>query len=399
MKAEWETKKLGEITKIINGGTPKTNKKEYWDGEILWITPKDLGKLEGVYVNNTSRKISEKGLNKSSAKIIPPNSVILSTRAPIGYLAINKKEITTNQGCRGIVPRENVSSKFLYYFLKKSVKLLNELGTGTTFKELSSTNLNSMSIPLPPLSEQERIVQILDQAFAAIDQALANTEKNLQNVQELFDSYLDKLFSNQDRIWEEKYLGELCLFENGDRGKNYPSRAARTQFGIPFINAGHLSDDGIDFSNMNYISRERFNLLGAGKTKPHDILFCLRGSLGKFASVGNLPEGAIASSLVIVRPGQYLLNEFLLLYFGSRVCAKMINKFSNGAAQPNLSARSLWNFSIRLPALDEQREIIFKVNTIKEELKLLQSNYQHKRTNLHELKQSILQKAFNGELP
>jgi len=103
MKTNWQTKKLGEVCEIVNGGTPKTNILKYWGGNILWITPKDLGKLDSFFVTETTRKITESGLKNSSAKILPVDSIILSTRAPIGYLAINKKKISTNQGCKGFL--------------------------------------------------------------------------------------------------------------------------------------------------------------------------------------------------------------------------------------------------------------------------------------------------------
>ncbi len=158
--------------------------------------------------------------------------------------------------------------------------------------------------------------------------------------------------------WQSTTLGAICAFENGDRGANYPGRAVQTATGIPFINAGHLTNDGLDLDNMNYIPRERFELLGNGKICKSDILFCLRGSLGKFASVGSLSEGAIASSLVIIRPKEPVENRFLLMYLQSELCAAMIDRHKNGAAQPNLSARSLTNFEIPLPPLPEQRRIV-----------------------------------------
>jgi type I restriction enzyme S subunit len=158
--------------------------------------------------------------------------------------------------------------------------------------------------------------------------------------------------------WVTKRLGDVCTFENGDTGTNYPSRSARTSDGIPFINAGHLTDDGIDIQRMNYIPRERFDLLGSGKIRSGDILFCLRGSLGKCASVGSLSEGAIASSLVIVRPREAILNAYVLAYFQSDICADMISQFKNGAAQPNLSAHSLSSFTIPYPPLPEQQRIV-----------------------------------------
>ena len=158
--------------------------------------------------------------------------------------------------------------------------------------------------------------------------------------------------------WQTKTLGDVCSFENGDRGTNYPSRAAQTACGIPFINAGHLTDNGIDIENLNFIPRERFDLLTNGKIRSGDILFCLRGSLGKFASVGTMSEGAIASSLVIVRPRESVSDRFLLAYFQSDLCADMIERFKNGAAQPNLSAQSLANFAIPVPPLPEQHRIV-----------------------------------------
>ena len=158
--------------------------------------------------------------------------------------------------------------------------------------------------------------------------------------------------------WDIKTLSELCSFENGDRGENYPSKAIQTSSGVPFINAGHLTEMGIDFTAMNYIPRERFDLLGNGKIRKNDVLFCLRGSLGKFASVGDLDEGAIASSLVIIRPTAALFEGFLLAYLQSDLSADMINKFKNGAAQPNLSAASLKKFQIPLPSLPEQQRIV-----------------------------------------
>ena len=112
MKKGWEVKQLGEVSEIINGGTPDTKVERFWDGNKLWITPKDMGQLTKIYVDDTLRKISEEGLKYSSAKMLPVNSVILSSRAPIGHLAINTREIATNQGCKGIVPKKQLSSLF-----------------------------------------------------------------------------------------------------------------------------------------------------------------------------------------------------------------------------------------------------------------------------------------------
>ena len=157
--------------------------------------------------------------------------------------------------------------------------------------------------------------------------------------------------------WPLVELDKVCLFENGDRGKNYPSKDAFVESGVPFINAGHLTEDGIDLASMNYITEQRFDLLSNGKVRPGDILFCLRGSLGKFSIVNGISQGAIASSLVIMRPNEKIDLSFLAHYLGSPLCRQQINKFENGAAQPNLSARDLKSFTIPLPPLAEQKRI------------------------------------------
>ena len=197
--------------------------------------------------------------------------------------------------------------------------------------------------------------------------------------------------------WELKKLGEVCEFENGDRGINYPSKAHRTETGLPFINAGHLKADGLDLDKMDYISRERFNLLGSGKIKKGDILFCLRGSLGKFSKVQEFAEGAIASSLVIVRPKSKITTDFLLLYFESSMCKDMIEDFGNGAAQPNLSAGSLKSFQIPLPPLPEQQRIVAILDEAFAALAKAKANAEQNLKNAKELFESYLQGVFENK--
>jgi len=195
--------------------------------------------------------------------------------------------------------------------------------------------------------------------------------------------------------WQIKKLDDVCDFENGDRGSNYPSKSFRTVSGIPFINAGHLKDEDIDFCEMDYIPRERYDLLGNGKIKRNDILFCLRGSLGKFACVGELNEGAIASSLVILRTRDGLELKYLLAYLGSQLCVDMIRKYSNGAAQPNLSATSLKKFTIPFPPLPEQKRIAMVLDEVFEGVAKAKANAEKNLANARELFESYLQEIFN----
>jgi type I restriction enzyme S subunit len=398
MTAAWEASTIGEACQIVNGGTPKTDVASYWGGEHVWITPAEMGDPPSPYVSETRRTLTDAGLANSSARLLPTNSVILSSRAPIGHLVINTIPMATNQGCKGLVPESNLNTKFLYYYLRSIVGLLNDLGTGATFKELSGGKLAQVPIRIPPLAEQKRIVAILDQAFEAADAALVNATKNESNSGDCYTAYLREMFSAANKRWACHPLRDVCSFENGDRGVNYPSKRHRTQTGIPFINAGHLTDDGLAFEAMDYISEERFDLLGAGKIHANDILFCLRGSLGKVASVGALDKGAIASSLVIVRASERVMPEFLLAYFHSDICKQMIEKYAGGAAQPNLSAKSLGEFTIPLPPLSEQKKGCANVERIRVASKRLVDVYERKSNAIGSLKQSLLASAFEGRL-
>ena len=200
-EGDWPIKTLGQVATVVNGGTPKSKVAEYWGGSVQWLTPKDMGNMDGREIEGTPRTITESGLSKSSARLIPANSVILSTRAPIGHLAINEVPMAFNQGCRGLVPKEGLDHVFLYYFLLANRVLLQELGTGTTFKELSANSLKSLPIPLPPLEEQRRIVAVLDEAFEGLDRIHAHVFFNSHNTQDLYASFLYNMVSYASENW------------------------------------------------------------------------------------------------------------------------------------------------------------------------------------------------------
>ena len=193
--------------------------------------------------------------------------------------------------------------------------------------------------------------------------------------------------------WSYKELASLCKFENGDRGKNYPSRDAFVQSGIPVINAGNLDGRKIVEAGLNYITRERYDILGSGKVRQGDLLFCLRGSLGKCAIVSNLNEGAIASSLVIVRPSEVLDPNYLLYYFNSSLCATFIERYNNGAAQPNLAAKSLSKFLIPLASQNEQKRIVEKLDAL---LTRIDTAIEHLQESVT-LKSRLLQSVLDGQ--
>lgn len=189
--------------------------------------------------------------------------------------------------------------------------------------------------------------------------------------------------------WEYKKLSDIASFINGDRGKNYPSQNDFISEGIPFVNAGHIFNNKVIFDSMNYISEEKYNKLGSGKIQIGDILFCLRGSLGKKAIVNNIEKGAIASSLVIIRSKE-VNNSFLSYFLESPLVQSSIISSNSGSSQPNLSAKTVSHFLVPVPSAEEQRKV-------SSELDIIKSIIEKKKSQLFELNylaQSIFFEMF-----
>jgi type I restriction enzyme S subunit len=190
---DWENKILSDICKKISqGGTPSTSKQEYWNGDIEWLTPAEMGKLNTRYIKSTNRKITKKGLEKCSSSLLPINSVILSTRAPIGHILINKKEMAINQGCKAFIP--NINYNFLYYYLLNNIRNLNDLGAGNTFKELSAMALKNFPINLPK-SEQEQ--QKIADCLSAVDELISTQTEKIATLKANKKGLMQKLFPQE----------------------------------------------------------------------------------------------------------------------------------------------------------------------------------------------------------
>ena len=180
----WIVRKIKQITKILTGSTPKSTEDKYWNGEIFWVTTDDLGKLESKDINTSRRTITLEGFENSGTTIAPKNSIVLSTRAPIGHLGILRIEACTNQGCKTIVSSGNFNTEYLYYLLLSSKEILNSLGVGTTFVELPTQALKDFSILFPPLEEQTAIAAYLDQKTAEIDALITDKKRLLELYEE-----------------------------------------------------------------------------------------------------------------------------------------------------------------------------------------------------------------------
>jgi len=292
--------------------------------------------------------------------------------------------------------------QFVYLFFQTPAywKSIKDGSTGSAQGGFNATKLGALSVPIPPILEQRRIVGILDEAFDGIAAAKANAEKNLQNARALFESHLQAVFTKRREGWVETTLGDVCQFENGDRGKNYPNREEYVESGMPWINTGHIQPDGtLSQSEMNFISREKYESLRSGKIQPGDLVYCLRGAtLGKTALVDPFTVGAVASSLVIIRPSDSLDRRFLYYFLTSPLGQGLIKLYDNGAAQPNLGAKSVAKYKISLPSLAEQAVIVRKLSALAAETQRLESIFRQKLAALDALKKSLLDQAFTGVL-
>jgi len=387
----WEIKSIGDLCKVIAGQSPEG---EYYNQEEIGL-PFYQGKKE------FGQKFikSPQTWTRKTTKEAEFGDILMSVRAPVGPINFATEKICIGRGLAAIRAESKIDRDFLFYGLlsKQSDIQGNE---GAVFPSINKNQIENIKFPLPPLPEQKQIVAILDEVFEGIDRAIANTEKNFANSRELFKSYLQSVFTERGEECVETTLGKVCQFENGDRGKNYPNREEYVESGIPWINTGHIQPDGtLSQSEMNFITREKYESLRSGKIRPGDLVYCLRGAtIGKTALVAPFTVGAVASSLVIIRPSSLLDNYFLYYFLTSSVGQRLIKLYDNGAAQPNLGAKSVAKYIIFLPKLTEQQVIVQKLAALAAETQRLESIYRQKIAALKELKQSILQKAFTGEL-
>lgn len=399
MKKGWQTKTLGEVCEVMNGGTPKTDVPEYWDGSHLWITPAEMGKRLSPYVSDSERKITDLGLRDSSARMLPPNSVILSSRAPIGHLVINTEPMATNQGCKGLIPGSQLQHKFLFFYLSSIVDLLNSLGTGATFKELSGGKLKEVTIPVPPLPEQQRIVGILDEAFDGIATAKANTEKNLHNARALFASHLDSVFTQHGKGWVEKRLEDVCVIGDGNHSSNYPKKEELVAEGVPFIRATNLVAGRISGDDMRFLSTEKHAQLKKGHLKTGDVLFTNRGEIGNTAIVDSDYDNAnLNSQIAWLRCRDVMNNRFLFHILNSGEMKAHFQLSKNGAALQQFTIRQLKELKLPVPPKNEQWVIVTKIDALATETQRLESLYQQKLAALDALKKSLLHQAFTGNI-
>jgi type I restriction enzyme, S subunit len=385
------------------------------DGD--WIERKDQSN-EGIRLVQTgnigfgffkdkkdkSRYISEETFNRLNCTEIVPGDLLVSRLPdPVGKSCIipeiNSKMIT-GVDCTIIRPKDNLSSEFLGYY-QMSHQYLKDVQanvSGATRQRISRKKLGLIEIPLPPLPQQKQIVAILDKAFAAIDTAKANAEQNLQNAKELFESYLQNIFKNKRDDWEEKKLGEVCdLIKRGSQPEYTENKD-----GEIVLNQKCIRDHKINYSHsrrhdlsIKSINEERYIQLGDGLINSTGT-----GTLGRVAQVRDLNQRAFVDThITIVRPKKEL---FYLDFFGWALIyiEKIIEKSGEGASgQTELSRKLVEKFVVSFPKkMEQQKQIVLKLDSLSEKTKKLEAIYTQKIADLEEMKKSVLQKAFSGQL-
>jgi len=401
MKQGWVEKKLGDVCDIFNGATPLRGQKEYWEGGVInWFTVKDI-RQQGRTINHTDQKISQLGFDNTSIKLLPARSVLLCCTASVGEYAITNIELTTNQQFNGLVVKnsDQLLPEYLFHFSSTLKSILLSVSGKTTIDFVSMTKLKNVEISIPPLEEQKQIVAKLDQCFEAIDKARANAVKNLENAKELFQSKLNDIFSQKGEGWVEKKLGDVCsLIKRG-----IPPKYIETG-GIQVVNQKCIRNHKVNLTLarrhnivLKSVSQEKLIQIGDVLVNSTGV-----GTLGRVAQVRDsiISDTTVDTHVTIVRP---IPDLFFIDFFGY-VLIKIedeITKSGEGASgQTELARTKLQNnFIVSYPtSLEEQKQIVKILDSLKKQTQSLESKYQQELNSLEELKKSILQKAFEGEL-
>jgi len=392
MSDNWKYCELGNYCSVVNGSTPKTGIDEYWNGNIIWITPTDLGKNKNKYIFNSERKITKEGYNSANTTIIGKNNIILSTRAPIGHIAINNVEACTNQGCKSILPNKEIDVNFLYYYLKFNKDELNKLGSGTTFNELSTSSLMSFIIPVPPLEEQERIIKIIETKLTAVDKAKIANSEQVVNCDLLKSKLYEKIF--------EKYQNELVTIDSicNDISDGTHFTPNYVTHGIPFLSVKDLTKGYISFDDCRYIDiEEHQKLIKRCNPQYGDVLYTKVGTTGVAKAVDVENDFSIFVSVALLKLKDNISPSFIEKSLNLPFCKKQAEKLTQGATNKNLVIKDLKTIKLFCPEYSEQLKIVKTLDNIDNSFKKLNMSLNEQSSYINALPSSILRKAFNGD--
>ncbi len=389
MKNNWHNKKIRDVCKVIAGQSPEGKfYNTQGDGLPFYQGKKEFGKKHigppKVWTTYTTKEAYQ-------------GDILMSVRAPVGPVNYATEKICIGRGLAVIRANEKILPEFLFYFLTFNENKIS-CNIGAVFPSINKAQIGNIEISIPPIEEQKRIVKILDEVFENIAKAKENTEKNLQNTKELFESYLQSVFANSENNWEEETLGNVSELVSRGVSPKYIELN-----GLCVLNQKCIRDHKINFAFSRLHDLENKSVSVEKYIQTGDVLVNSTGTgtLGRVAQVREMGTNAtVDSHITIVRP---IKNLFYNEFFGWVLVhiEEEIAKRGHGCGgQTELARNTLKNdFKISYPkSFSEQKTIVVKLDSLSEQTKKLKETYKKKLELLDELKKSILKKAFDGKL-
>lgn len=409
-----QKKKLIEIATIKNGGTPSTSNQKYYDGTISWATPKDLSDMRSKYFFEGSRNITEYGAQALGGSPIPIDSLLLTSRAPIGLMAINKKETFTNQGFKNIIPHSELNIEWLYYYLKSNLKSLLNLGGGTTFKEISKSSLDNFELILPSISEQSSvayILSVLDKKIESNNKINAELEKLARTIYYYWfvgfnfpDEngrpyrassgemvYSEELKREIPKDWKVKKIRDICEVVTGKTPstklpENYSSKD------YMFVGPEDLLNDPIGIiKTKKYISSSGFNSIYSNTVNTDSILISCIGTVGRIG----FATGSFATNQQINSMTNFTNNDMSYYsYFYMKSIHKTLLNVAGNTVMPIVSKNLIENILVILPC---KKIILDFKNLIQPMFSIIKKNNQE-NSELEKLRDWLLPMLMNGQV-
>ena len=347
--------KLGTVCQIVSGSTPKTTIPEYWDGEIKWITPAEIA--EDTYIINDSiRKITELGVQKTGLTAFPKGTVILSSRAPIGKVAIAGCEMYCNQGFKNLICSSNLNNRYLYWFLKRKKDFLNTLGRGATFKEISKQIVSNIEIELPSMDVQEQIADKFDK----LQSIITHLRTQLKKLDLLIKGRFVEMFGNPETnpmSWRESTIGKECYYIKDGPHKSLKD-IGKENGGHPFISVRNIVNGYIDFDSAKYISDDDFNdAIKKCHPEKGDILYSKGGTTGIAKLIDVDEPFANWVHVAVLKFDKSILNGiFFEKMLNLDYCYQQSQLLTKGIANRDLVLSAMAQINIYVPPLDLQTQ-------------------------------------------
>jgi type I restriction enzyme S subunit len=405
----WAWTKLKDLGEVVAGGTPSTKEADLWGDTINWISPADLTGYSKKTIARGAKSLSQKGLKNSSAKLMPAGSIHFSSRAPIGYVVISSEPITTNQGFKSLVPAPGVFSEYVYYYLKGSKQLAEKRASGTTFLELSGKAFGLLPLPIPPLNEQRRIVAKIEELFSELDKGVESLKTAREQLKIYRQAVLKHAFegkltaqwregNNKHDSWSETTLGSLLSYlTSGSRGwADYYSSE-----GDLFIRAQNLKYDRLELEDVAYVQLPDKSEGMRTRVEIGDLLITITGAnVTKTGCVQhNLGKAYVSQHVALCRPIESVSTEFLYWYLIAETFGrKQLNELAYGAGKPGLNLNNIRSVKVSLPCLKEQKQIVLQIRNLLSIEDNLADSIDVELQRVELLRQSILKKAFSGQL-